>query len=200
MTAVPFRIVRLQIQTRPMKVGKAPFREYRPEALQPVDRIIITPRGGEGEWQTDGVVQHALDVHNQDHPQTRNPKGTAGVTVMATGDYVRLRRLYGDHVVDGIAGESILVDAPDGLAEQAFPAEFTISTEAGMINFGRGRIAEPCVEFSRYCLREQPSSKASAKVRQALIDLDTGHRGYRAAARDSGRIAIGDAVLLDLAG
>ncbi|HEY9293259.1 MAG TPA: hypothetical protein VIP98_18435 [Microlunatus sp.] len=199
MTAVAFRIVRLQIQVRPMKVGKAPMREYRPEALQPVERIMITPRGGEGAWRVDGAVQRAFDVHHQDHPLTRNPKGTAGVTVMGTGDYVELRKQYGDHVADGIAGESVLIEAPEGLAEQPFPTEFKIITADGVINFGQGRIAEPCVEFSRFCLRERPSPQVSDAVRRALVDLDNGHRGYRAAARDSGRIAIGDTVVLDLA-
>ena len=31
---------------------------------------------------------------------------------MGTGDYVALRERYGDHVVDGIAGETMLLDAP----------------------------------------------------------------------------------------
>lgn len=191
------RIVRLQIQTRPLKPGKAPLREYRPEAIQPVDRLKVTERGCTGEWTEAGTDRQAVDVHHQDHPQSRNRKGDAGVTVMGTGDYARLRDRYGPHLVDGIAGESILVDAPAGLAETDFPAGFTVRTATDfMINFHLGRVAEPCVEFSRFCLGEQPSGEASADVRKALIDLSRGNRGYRAAAVDEGVLSIGDEVVL----
>lgn len=193
-----FRIVRLQIQLRPLKDGRAPLREYRPEVIQPVDRLLITPRGSVGEWVKGAVGRRAIDVHHQDHPQTRGRKGAGGVTVIGSGDYLRLRHRYGPHLVDGIAGESILVDAPDGLAGQAFPDRFRIRTHDGMINFRLGRIASPCVEFSRFCLGEQASAQASDAVRQALIDLDGGARGYRAAAVGPGTISIGDQVLLDL--
>lgn len=35
---------------------------------------------------------------------------------MGTGDYAHLRSRYGNHLTEGIAGETILVDAPKGLA------------------------------------------------------------------------------------
>lgn len=192
-----FPILRLQIQLRPLKPGRAPLRSYRPEAIRSVQRVHITPRGCEGEWTDADGSHRAIDVHHRDHPQTRNRKGDAGVLIIGTGDYVRLRDRYGPHVVDGIAGEVILVDAPDGLADRDFPAEFAIRTTGGMINFGKGRVAGPCVEFSRFCLGEQPGPQVSDAVRKALIDLDDGHRGYRAAAIDSGTIAVGDTVLID---
>lgn len=193
---IVLRIVRLQIQLDPVKPGRAPLREYRPQVLQEVDRLHVTERGCTGSWSDGDGERQAIDVHHQDHPKSRNRKGDAGVTVMGTGDYQRLRRRYGPHLVDGIAGESILVDAPDGLAETHFPAEFAIDTTAEMINFHLGRVAAPCVEFSRFCLREAPSAEASPAVRQALVDLDRGNRGYRAAAVDTGVISVGDELIL----
>jgi hypothetical protein len=194
-----FRIVRLQIQLRPMKAGKAPLREYRPDPLQPVDRLLISSRGCEGEW-TDATGEHrAVDVHHQDHPQSRNRKGTAGISIMGTGDYRQLREHYGPHLVDGTAGEVVLVDAPEGLAERRFRDEFAVRTAGGLINFHLGEVADPCVEFSRFCLGEQPSPQVSDAVRKAMIDLNDGHRGYRAAAVEPGVIAIGDTLVLDLA-
>lgn len=191
-----FRIVGLQIQTRPLKPGRAPHREYRPEALQRVDRLLVSERGNHGEWTDDTGEHSAIDVHHQDHPQSRDRKGRGGISVLGTGDYVRLREHYGPHLVDGVAGESVLVDAPDGLAGSAFPADFSIRTASGLINFHLGRVADPCVEFSRFCLREPPSSQVSDAVRKALVDLDDGHRGYRAAATGPGVISIGDVVVL----
>jgi hypothetical protein len=197
MTAA-FRIVRLQIQTEPLKAGRAPHREYRVEALQPVDQLIISEQGSTGRWRDSGGDHEQLDVHHQRHPRTRDRKGTAGITVMGTGDYRTLRESYGGHLVDGSAGESVLVDAPEGLAGRPFPEKFTIVTADGPIAFRLGRVADPCVEFSRFCLREPVSDQVSDHVRRALADLDDGHRGYRAAAVGRGTIRVGDTVLLDL--
>ena len=198
MTTASYRILRLQIQIGPMKPGKAPLREYRTTGLQQVDRLLVSSRGNHGEWSVGAQTETAIDVHHQDHPQSRNRKGGAGVSVLGTGDYERLRNTYGAHLVDGAAGESVLVDAPDGIADLDFPAEFAISTPDGLINFERGRVASPCVEFSRFCLGEPPSPQVSDAVRQALIDLDDGHRGYRAAALGTGIIRPGDTLLLPL--
>ncbi len=43
----------------------------------------------------------------------------------------------------------------------------------------------PCVEFSRFCLRQEPSPVVDADVRQALAELDHGARGYRAVAANA---------------
>ena len=108
-----FRIIRLQVQRSPVKVGKAPLRHYEPAALVSVDSITASPCGVRG-LTADGEV--ILDVHHQDHPQSRDPEGDTGILFMGTGDYVALRQRYGDHLVDGIAGETVLLEAPDGLA------------------------------------------------------------------------------------
>lgn len=191
-----FRILRLQIQTRPLKPGRAPYREYRPEGLQPVERLLVSMRGNHGEWVDADGLRTTIDVHHQDHPESRDRKGKGGISIMGTGDYARLRQQYGDHLVDGIAGESVLVEAPEGLAERTFPADFSIRTASGSIRFRIGRVADPCVEFSRFCLGEPPSPEVSDSVRKALVDLDNGHRGYRAAAVDTGVISVGDVLTL----
>ena len=36
-----YRIVRLQVQRGPVKVGRAPLRNYQPAAKLPVDRILV---------------------------------------------------------------------------------------------------------------------------------------------------------------
>jgi hypothetical protein len=137
-------------------------------------------------------AERILDVHNQDHPQTRDPRGQGGVTVMGTGDYVRLRAVYGPHLPDGVAGETMLVDAPDGLAGVLESDSFLVHTAAGPVRFTGAEVADPCVEFTRFCLGEEPSMTVSGAVRQALVDLDGGARGYRAVALDSGVLRVGD--------
>jgi hypothetical protein len=186
-----YRIIRLQVQRGPVKVGKAPLRSYRPEAIVPVDRIVAGPRGVHGVT-ADG--EEIVDVHHQDHPQSRDRRGRAGVLFMGTGDYHALRVRYGAHVVDGIAGETILLDAPAGLARLGLPPVATVFTADGPLELQDVREADPCVEFSRFCLRQDPSPVVDDAVRQALVDLDFGARGYRSVAGNVATVRLGDVV------
>lgn len=186
-----YRIVRLQVQRGPVKVGRAPLRSYRPAAIVAVDRLVAGPRGVIGVTQ-DG--EEILDVHHQDHPQSRDRRGRAGVLFMGTGDYRALRTRYGDHVVDGIAGETVLVDAPSGLARLGLPPTASVVTADGPLELHDVRAADPCVEFSRFCLRRDPSPVVDQAVRQALLDLDHGARGYRSVATTTATIRLGDIV------
>ncbi len=185
------RIVRLQVQREPVKVGRAPLRTYRPEAIVPVDRLVAGPRGVRG---VTGDGEEILDVHHQDHPRSRDRRGRAGVLFMGTGDYVALRARYGEHVVDGIAGETVLLDAPAGLARLGLPPVVTVFTADGPVELRDVREADPCVEFSRFCLRQEPSPVVDDDVRKALVDLDFGARGYRSVAAGAATIRLGDIV------
>ena len=188
-----YRIVRLQIQADPIKVGTAPLRRYDPAVIESVPRIQVSPSGVVGLADRLGSV---LDVHHVDHPRTRDRKGIGGVTFMGVGDYARLRVRYGDHLTEGIAGETILLDAAAGFGRTPVPAEVTVLTSDGPIGLVRVRVADPCVEFSRFCLRQEPSSVVDADVTQALVDLADGCRGYRGVATGSGVIALGDQVVI----
>jgi len=120
-----YRIVGLAVQRGPVKIGKAPLRVYQPAAMVPVTTLLVEPRGVRGVIADGEVV---LDVHHRDHPESRDRKGKAGILFMGTGDYVALRERYGDHVVDGIAGETVLLDAPNGLAGGGLPPAVTVLT------------------------------------------------------------------------
>jgi hypothetical protein len=189
-----YDIVRLQVQTKPLKVGRAPFRRYDPSAIESVHRLEMSPSGVVGLAERLGSV---IDVHHVDHPRSRDRKGHGGVSVMGTGDYMKLRARYGDHLTEGIAGESILVDAPDGLGGRDMPSNITVITPVGTITLTHFRVAEPCVEFSRFCLREEPSPVVDDLVKQALIDLDGGARGYKGVAAGCGVVGLADRVEID---
>ncbi len=191
MTEYP--IVRLQVQRYPMKAGRAPLRFYDPRALVSVQRVSAGPLGARG---TTADGETVLDVHHQHHPQSRDRRGTAGVLFMGTGDYVALRERYGDHVVDGIAGETILLDAPDGLAAATLPPTVTVNTADGPLVLHGVREADPCVEFSRFCLRQEPSPVVGDDVRSTMVALDFGARGYRSSAAGESVIAVGDTVTI----
>jgi hypothetical protein len=188
-----YRIVRLQIQRSPVKVGKAPLRVYEPAAIVAVRSIAAGPQGVSGIADDGELI---LDVHHRQHPQSRDRKGVAGILFMGTGDYAALRERYGEHVTDGIAGETVLLDAPDGLAGGHLPTSVTVTTAAGPLELHGVRVAEPCVEFSRFCLRQDVSPTVDDTVKQALQDLDGGARGYRSIAAAEGTISVGDIVTI----
>lgn len=185
-----FSVVRLQVQTGRLKPGKAPYRYYHPDRILQVTSLDVGPQGA-SSVASDGV--RVIDVHNGAHPETRDPKGKAGLTLMGTGDYRRIQLRYGAHIADGIAGESILVDAPDGLAGMSVTSA-RLHTASGIIDLRSVRVAGPCVEFSRFCLGEEMSASVSGDVREALEFLDGGMRGYRAVANSPGTVRLGDEV------
>jgi hypothetical protein len=188
-----YPIIALQVQSGPVKPGRAPLRVYDPAVIVRVLSINAGPRGVQG---ITAKGQTVLDVHHQDHPKSRDRKGKAGILLMGTGDYHALRDRYGDHVVDGIAGETVLLDAPDGLAGRTLPTTVTVTTATGSLELHAVRAAAPCVEFSRFCLRQPVSRDVDEAVRQTLIDLDGGARGYRSIASTAGTISVGDVVTI----
>lgn len=188
-----YRIVRLQVERFPMKAGKAPLRFYEPAALVAVQRLSAGPLGVRGTTADGDTV---LDVHHQHHPQSRDRRGDAGVLFMGTGDYVALRERYGQHIVDGIAGETILLDAPEGFAGAELPPTVTVNTAAGPLVLQGVRVADPCVEFSRFCLRREPSAVVDDVIKATMVQLDGGTRGYRCSAAGEGVIALGDTVTI----
>jgi hypothetical protein len=195
-TVLELPVVRVQVQLRPLKPGRAPWRVYEPAALQQVSMLRVNRRGVLGV-AADGT-EH-VDVHNAAHPQCRDRRGLAGISIMTTGDYAALRARYGPHLVDGIAGESMLLDHPAGLAGRSMPASLTIRTGDGTVLPLSGvHVAEPCVEFTRYCLRLPASDTVGPDVTAGLRDLDGGARGYKMVAGGDGRIRPGDVLLIEL--
>lgn len=198
-------VIRVQVQLDHMKPGLPPHRTYRPDILRQVAELRVTEDGVVG-IAADGAEY--LDVHNRQHPKTRDAKGRNGISILTTGDYAALRQAYGPHVTDGIAGESLLVDYAPGLARRAMPTEVSIArgattgdgpdaSVAAILTLAGVHVAKPCVEFSRYCLRRTGFDVDDA-VRQTLQDLDDGARGYKMAATGTAVIRPGDIVRVDL--
>jgi hypothetical protein len=158
-------VIRLQVQRSRLKPGPAATRLYDPAPITEVQQLDIGPRGVTG----DGI----LDVHHADHPDTRNVKLLNGVSLMTASRYRALRATYGEHLVDGIAGESVLLDTEhlDDLS-----GGLVLETDDGRIEF-ESIPAPPCVEFSRFALG-RGAGDVGPEVMATLEDLDGGARGY----------------------
>ena len=213
LTTVALPVVRLQVQIAPMKPGRAPWRVYDPSCLREVEHLRLTSSGVVGVLP-DGA--ELLDVHHTDHPLSRDRRGLAGVSVMATGDYVALRARYGPHLVDGIAGEGVLVDYPPGLAGWPMPEEVVLRRSLGARVHGTPaaaddpiraddrpelrlhsvQVADPCVEFTRFCLRLPASDVVGSDVIAGLADLGGGARGHKMVAGSEWVLRRGDVLLI----
>lgn len=200
-------VVRLQVQRSRLKPGPRGERVYDPSPLLAVQELEVGPRGVVG-LVSGGEV---LDVHHADHPDTRNRRLRNGLSVLSRGQYARLRQTYGGHVVDGSAGESLLLDTEDALVPEDLAGPLALETEAGLVELGEARVAAPCVEFSRWVLGGLAGGTAGGlagvladggaggpvgggvdePVRAALADLDGGRRGFYLEVCGSGRVRPG---------
>src|SRR5215216_4561414 len=99
-------IVRLQVQTVSLKVGTAPQRRYDPAGICAVPTLELNYGGVQG-WTADN--EPLTDVHHRDHPASKNRGGENGISLGFTSHYQEMRDRFDDHLIDGIAGENILV-------------------------------------------------------------------------------------------
>jgi hypothetical protein len=182
-------VVRLQVQRSRLKPGPATTRVYDPSPLLEVEALEVGPRGVVGVT-TDGPV---LDVHHADHPDSRNRRLTNGLSLLPRAHYSALRARYGEHVVDGVAGESLLL-ATDGAWTDLPDTLLLEAADGDLLPLAQVQPAPPCVEFSRWCLRTAPGP-VTAQVLAELDELDGGARGFYAQPLAAGRVEVGCRLL-----
>jgi hypothetical protein len=169
------RIVQLQVQRSPLKHGPMGRRWYDPSPITSVSQLLLAPGGVRGESPEHGSI---LDVHHRDHPAGKNG-GYHDISVVFTSHYDLMQERFGARAMRGIAGENILVEAPSRLL---------LGDIAGGLIFetGNGRtavlevvkVAEPCVEFTRYLMQRSPDAPASEEFLAGLDFLRHGMRGF----------------------
>ena len=182
-------VVRLQVQRSRLKPGPAGARAYDPAPITPVDALRVDARGATGLLGRAEVA----DVHHADHPDTRSRRGRNGLSLMTTGGYARLRARYGPRLADGVAGESLLVDAPVALGAELEGQALEVLTADGPVRLSHVAVCTPCVEFTRWCLGLDPDATVDDEVLAGLDALDGGARGLLAVA-DRGVLRPGDVV------
>lgn len=141
-----------------------------------VDRLEITPRGIQAILPTGEQV---LDIHHLDHPDKAYEDDDL-VCVGFTAHYDAMRAEFGEHMVDGIAGENIIIDHPD----EVWPGD--LGEVLAIENQDTGEVAtlemvsfaEPCVEFSRFCARRQHDEIPAHRLGEILRFLGNGRRGF----------------------
>jgi hypothetical protein len=188
------RIARLQIQVHSVKLGERPARWYDPAGLVSVAELVLSASGVLG---IDAQREPLLDIHHRQHPGSKHV-GHNSVSVGFTASYRAMRARFGDHIADGVAAENILVETHARLDEADLLHGLTIQGQDGQaILLERMVVAEPCVEFTRYCLRYAASRPADAAVTEGVQFLRRGLRGFYASyVGDPVQVRVGDSVSL----
>ena len=156
-------VSRLQVQRSPLKPGPRGARTYDPAPLLEVPEVELGPGGVVG-LGPDGPL---VDAHHVDHAQSRNVRGANGVSVLPRAHYDALRARFGDRVVDGCAGETLLLETDRALAEDDLEGTLLLDTVDGPpLALTGGRAAPPCVEFSRWLLGLDAGARSTEPCRR----------------------------------
>jgi hypothetical protein len=186
------RVVRLQIQRSKLKLGDKPNRYYDPAPLLAVAELTLTPEGALARLPDGSML---IDIHHPSHPDTRNLERSNDLSVGFTAHYSAMRAKYGDHLVDGCAGENILIETTERLTLADIAGGLAIQPARGgsPVQLRVVRHAPPCREFSGYASR----SSQPEVIKETLQFLDDGLRGFYCALSNPAPavLAIGDNVL-----
>jgi hypothetical protein len=141
-----------------------------------VESLCITSRGIEAITPEGEQV---LDIHHLDHPDKAYDNNDL-VCIGFTSHYEEMRARFGDHMVDGMAGENIIIEYeqevwPEDLGQQITFENTNTGSRAllDVVSF-----AAPCEEFSHFAANSQHERLPAEKLKATLQFLDNGRRGY----------------------
>ncbi len=170
-------IIQLQVQQSSLKIEGESGRHYDPAPIQVVASLDLDPGGVVGRDERGTPV---LDVHHRDHPMSKN-RNVNGISIGFVTHYELMRQRVGEHLLNGLAGENILIETDQSYALADLPEHLVIETTCGeQIELVEVQVAEPCVEFTKFALQYDPASKPDATVAETVDFLRRGMRGYYA--------------------
>jgi hypothetical protein len=160
-----------------------------------VDRLLITSLGIEA---TTREGEHVLDIHHIEHPDKAYDNDDL-ISIGFTSHYDAMRSRFGEHMVDGIAGENIIIEYekevwPEDIGEQIVieNPETGHRTFLDVVCF-----AAPCDEFSHFAASSQDERLPPAALKATLQFLNKGRRGFLlvlSAGQEAATIQAGDSV------
>jgi hypothetical protein len=141
-----------------------------------VDRLLITSKGIEA---TTPEGEHVLDIHHIDHPDKAYDDDDL-VSIGFTSHYEAMRARFGEHMVDGVAGENIIIEFGEEVwvddIGQQLAIENTDTGQKTMLDLVC--FAAPCDEFSHFATQSQGERLPAAELKATLNFLNDGRRGF----------------------
>ncbi len=190
------RVKLVQIQQSSLKVGERLHVRYDPAPLLVVDSLLLTPSGVVGLTADGGRL---IDIHNAQHPESKNQRGANDISIGFTSHYQAMRERFGAHLADGCAGENILIEADDAfkLADLAGRVAIHNSTTGEIVELSELLVAAPCAPFSHFAANQ--SELPPQALKQTLQFLNDGRRGFYvqlAEGQRTGQVQAGDRVFV----
>ncbi len=165
----------VQIQRYSMKKLVSDDKQYDTNPLEQVEKLWLTGQGILGVTTNQSVM---VDVHNETHPGSRY-RGDNRISLGFLPNYEAMRARFGPHLVDGIAGENILIEPETTLSADILSKQWILGLADGThVPLQEVIPAPPCREFSIFCAQE---TIAGAELKEVLQFLGDGRRGYYAA-------------------
>lgn len=141
-----------------------------------VDRLEITSLGIEA---TNQAGERVLDIHHISHPDKAYDNDDL-VCIGFSSHYEAMRARFGEHMVDGIAGENIIIETEEEVWLQDLGQGIAIEnqdtkskTRLDIISF-----ASPCQEFSHFAMKSQDAKLPANELKATLQFLNNGRRGF----------------------
>lgn len=141
-----------------------------------VEKLLITPLGIEA---TTSSGKHVLDIHHINHPDKAYENDDL-VSIGFTYHYEAMRQRFGEHMVDGAAGENIIIEYDQEVRMGELGKQITIeNAETGHRAFlDVVKFAAPCEEFSHFAANSQDKKLPAAELKNTLQFLNNGRRGF----------------------
>jgi len=141
-----------------------------------VDRLLITSLGIEADTPEG---EHVLDIHHISHPGKAYDNNDL-VCIGFTSHYEAMRARFGDHLVDGSAGENIIIECEDEIWTEDLGQGIAIENQqtGRMAKLDLISFAAPCNEFSHFVTGSQDERLPAAKLKNTLQFLGNGRRGF----------------------
>jgi hypothetical protein len=163
-----------QIQRDRLKIGEKPNQTYKPDPILVVDAIRLTPQGVIGITADGGEM---VDVHHQNHPNTRNVENRNSISVGFSALYHQMQERFGEMAKLGIAGENLIIENADAFDIHTIGSALVIETANGQkITLTVGNGIPPCRPFTRY-MTQKPNLDGD-ELESHLQFLSDGMRGF----------------------
>ena len=170
---------------------------YDPSGLVEVEQLRLSPLGIEATLPNG---EHVLDIHHINHPGKEYDDDDL-VCIAFTSHYEAMRARFGSKMVDGIAGENIIIKCdreiwPEDLGQQII---IESATSGCQLRLEMTSHANPCQEFSQFALGNQYEKPPAAVMKETLQFLGNGRRGFlyiMPEGQESATVQPGDKVLV----
>jgi len=166
----------VQIQPFGLIIESGTGEIYDPSRRVEVDSLLITQLGIETVTPEGGRV---LDIHHINHPGKAYDNKDL-ISIGFTSHYEAMRRRFGEHMVDGVAGENIIIEYDQEVWMEDLGQQIAIvSAQTGKRTLlDVVRFAAPCDNFSHFVANKQDERLPAAELKSTLQFLNNGRRGF----------------------